>query len=111
MIVLGNEVLEVLTGVGTFTSINSSLHFVTISELKKVYARRFVNFYFLLGSSIPLSTSAQGDVSRKMGRMYHLSIAKEYFSVEVKHNLRIALMNNTQPKGFSIDFIHFKYCF
>ena len=57
MIVLDNEVLEVLTGVGTFTVQTSSLHFVTINELKKVYARRFVNFYFLLGSSIPCPLS------------------------------------------------------
>ena len=33
------------------------------------------------------------------------------FSVEVKHNIHIALMNNTPPNSFSVDFIHFKYRF
>ena len=52
----------------------------------------------------------QGDVCRKMRSMF-LSIVEKYFSVEVTHNFRIALMNNTQPKRFSVGFIHFKYCF
>ena len=43
-------------GVRTFTSTGifdtKSLQFVRINELKKDYARRFVIFYFWLGSSI-----------------------------------------------------------
>ena len=52
----------------------------------------------------------QCDVCRKMGQMY-LSIVEEYFSVQVTRNLLIVLMNNTPPKSFSVDFIHFKYFF
>ena len=40
-----------------------------------------------------------------MGQMYQ-SIVKQYFSVEVTHNLGIALMNNTPPKNFPVDFIN-----
>ena len=40
-----------------------------------------------------------------------LSIVEEYFSVNVTIHLRIALMNNTPPKRFYVDFIHLKYCF
>ena len=94
-----NEVLEVLIGVG------------------KVYPRRFVTFYFLLGSSIQCLLSVgirsyfiQRNICRKTGKMY-LFIVEEYFSVEVRHNLRITLMKNTPRKSFSFDFIHFKYCF
>ena len=36
----------------------------------------------------------------------YLSIVEDYFSVEVTHNLRIALMNNT-PNSFAVDFTHF----
>ena len=39
----------------------------------------------------------------KMGQKY-LSIMEEYFSVEVTHNLRIVLMNNTPANSFSVDF-------
>ena len=95
-------------GVGTFTSTNKQ---------QRVSAKRFVTFCFLFGSSIQFLLSVgirsyftQGDVCRKMGRMY-LSIVEEYFSVEVTHNLRIALMNKAPPRSFSVDFIHFKYCF
>ena len=45
-----------------------------------------------------------------MGQMY-LSIMEEYFSVDVSHNLRIALMNNTPPKSFPVDFMHFNIVF
>ena len=33
------------------------------------------------------------------------------FFRQVKHNLHIALINNTPPNSFSVDFIHFKYRF
>ena len=39
----------------------------------------------------------------------NITIIKEYFSVEVTHNLLITWMNNTPPKSFSLNFIHFKY--
>ena len=88
-----------------------------LTSSKRVYAKRFVTFYFLFGSSIQFLLSVgirsyftQGDVCRKMGRMY-LSIVEEYFSVEVTHNLRSALMNSAPLRSFSVDFIHFKYCF
>ena len=94
-----------------------SLQFATMNELKKVYARRFATFYFLLGSSIHCLLSieirsyfTQHDVCRKTGQIY-LSIAEECFSVEVTHNLRIASKNDASPKSFSVDFIHFKSCF
>ena len=88
--------LEVLIGVGTLTSRSSfdtqSLQFVTMIELKKVDARRFVTFYILLRSSIQCllfveirNYFTQGDVFRKMGQM-HLSIAKKNISGEVTHN-------------------------
>ena len=73
----------------------SSLQFVIMNELKKVYARRFVTFYFLLGSSMQCLLS-------------------------VGIRMRIALMNNAPPKlylvnllnnAWSVYFIHFKYCF
>ena len=38
-----------------------------------------------------------------------LSINECIFSVEVTHNLSVALMNNTPPKSFSVDFTHFHY--
>ena len=38
----------------------------------------------------------------KMGQMY-LPTVEEYFSVEVTHNLYIALKNNTLPKNFPVD--------
>ena len=51
-----NEVLEVLIGVGRFTVTSSfdtqSLQFVLMNQLKKVSAKSFLAFYFLLGSSI-----------------------------------------------------------
>ena len=105
-----SEVLEVLIGVGNFTSTNNvdaqSLQFVTRNKFKKVCVRGFVTFYFVLGSSIQCVLSvgirsyfAQRDVCRKMGQIY-LSIAEEYFPVEVTHNLRISLMNNTSSKKF-----------
>ena len=82
--------LEVLIGVGTLTSTSSfdtqGLQFVTMIELKKVNARRFVAFYFLLCSFIQCLLSVgirsyftQGEVFRKMG----ISIVEEYFYVEV----------------------------
>ena len=37
----------------------------------------------------------------------YVSIVEEYFSIEVTHNFRMALMNNTPPKNFSVDFTHF----
>ena len=47
-----NKVLEVLIGVGTLTGTSSfdtqHLQFVTVNELKKVYARRFATFHFYL---------------------------------------------------------------
>ena len=59
-----------------------SLEFVTMSELKKVYARRFAAFSFLLDSSIQCLFSVgirryftQCDICRKMGQMY-LSIVE-----------------------------------
>ena len=106
-----NEVLEVLIGVGTFTSTSNfdtqSLQCVTINKLKKSLCQEVcVTFYFVVGSSIQCLLSVgirsyftQHDVCRKMGQMY-LSIVEEYFSVEVKRNLRIALINNTQSKKF-----------
>ena len=59
----------------------------------------------LLGSSIhcPLSVGLVAtshktmNVFRKIGQMY-LSIVEEYFSVEMTHNLRMALINNTPLK-------------
>ena len=113
--------LEVLIGVGTLTSRSSfdtqSLQFVTMIELKKVDARRFVTFYISLRSSIQCQLSygirsyfTQGNVFRKMGQMY-LSIVEKYISREVTHNLYFFLMNSTPSKSFSVDFIHFKYCF
>ena len=75
-------------------------------QVRKICARRFVTFYFLLVSSIQCVLSVgirsyftQRNVCRKIGQMY-LSIVKEYFSVEVTHNLRITWMNNTPPKKF-----------
>ena len=51
-----NEVLEVLIGVGTFSSTSGfntqCLLFVTMNELKNVFARRFAIFSFSLGSFI-----------------------------------------------------------
>ena len=41
----------------------------------------------------------------------YLSVVQQYFSVEVTHNARITLMNNTPPKSFYVDFIHFKFVF
>ena len=117
-----NEVLDVLIGVGTFTSTSKQFQYTKPSicyneRVKKVYARRFATFYFLLGSSIQCLLSieirsyfTQHDVCRKMGQMY-LSIVQECFSVEVTHNLRIASINDASPKSFSVDFIHFKSCF
>ena len=35
----------------------------------------------------------------------------EVFFRRGEHNLHIVLMNNTPPNSFSVDFIHFKYCF
>ena len=47
-----NKVLEVLIGAETLTSTSSfdtqHLQFVTVNELKKVYARRFATFPFYL---------------------------------------------------------------
>ena len=63
---------------GAISFDSQSLEFVTISELKKAYARRFAAFSFLLGSSIQCMLSAgirsyftQYDVCRKMGQMYY----------------------------------------
>ena len=77
-------------------------------RVKKIYARRFVIFSFSLGNFIHCLRSVgirsyftQRDVCRKS--------SSQYFSVEVKHNLHIALINNTPPNSFSVDFIHFKY--
>ena len=76
-----SEVLEVLIGVGTFSSTSSFdmqwLLFVTMNELKKVYARRFTNFSFSLGSFIQCLLSVgirsyftQCDVRRKSSSIF-----------------------------------------
>ena len=98
-----NEVLEVLTGGGTFTSTSKQPRICYNEQVKKVYARRFVTFYLLLGSSIQCLLSVgirgyltQGNVCRKIEQMY-LSIMEEYFSVEVTHTIPITLMNNAPP--------------
>ena len=117
------EVLEVLTGVRTFTSTSKSFRYTKQPSIcynervKKVFVRSFEIFYFLLGSSIQCllfvgirSYFAQRDIVGRWGQIY-LSIVKEYFSVEVTHNLPITLVNDAPPKRFSVDFIHFEYCF
>ena len=91
-----NEVLKVPIGVGTFTSTSSSdtqkPPICYNERVKKVYARRFATFSFLLSSSIQCLLSirirsyfAQREVCRKMGQMY-LSVVDQFFSVEVTHN-------------------------
>ena len=79
-------------------------------RVKKVSARRFAIFSFSPGNFIQCLLSVgiqsyftQRDVCRKS--------SSEYFSVEVKHNLHIALVNNTPPNSFSVEFVHFKYHF
>ena len=87
------EVLEVLIGVGNFmitSCFDTQKPPIRYNEqVKKVCARRFVTFYFLLGSSIHCLLSVgtrsyftQCNVCRKMEQMY-LSISEKYFSVEV----------------------------
>ena len=97
-----NEVLEVLILIGVGTFISTS--------------RKFVTFYFLLGSSIQCLLSVgirscltQRDVCRKIGQM-HLSIVEEYFTVEVSHNSQFMYRFNVQtlhPKSFFADFTQF----
>ena len=77
-------------------------------RVKKVYARRFAIFSFSLGSfkQCPLfirtwSYFMLRDVCRKSISIFLLRW----------NNLHIALMNNTPPNSFSVDFIHFKYFF
>ena len=97
-----NEILEVLIliGVGTFTSTS----------------RKFVAFYFLLGSSIQCLLSVgirscltQRDVCRKIGQM-NLSIVEECFTVDVTHNSQFMYRFNVQtlhPKSFFANFTVF----
>ena len=107
-----NVVPEILTGVGTFTSTNKQPPICSNERVKRVYTRRFLTFYLIVLHSfyfaVIQSYFTQGAVCRKMGRM-NLSIVDKYFSVEVTHNLRIALI--APPNSFYVDFIHFKYCF
>ena len=81
------------------------------SKLKNAYTTRFVTFYLVVLLSVGIwSYFTEGDVCRKMRWMY-LSIVEKYFCIEVMHNLGITLMNNTSPKSFPVNFIHYKYCF
>ena len=104
-----NEVLDVLMVLellpAQVVSINKASNLYN-EQFRKVCGRWFVTFYFLLGSFIQCQLSVgirsyftQRDVCKKLGQMY-LSIMEKYFSFEVTHNLRIALMNNTPPKKF-----------
>ena len=85
-----NEVLEVLIGVGTFTSTNSfdtqSLQFITMDKLKNSVSGGLQLFIWLsikcLLSVGIRSYFIQRDACRKMGQIY-ISIAEEYFSVEL----------------------------
>ena len=113
------EVLEVLLVLGLLLVQIVLIHKASNlynEQVKKVNARRFVTFCFLLGSSIqcPLfvgfEATSHKAICRKIGQM-HLSIVEEYFSVELRHNFHIALISNTPLKRFTVDFIHFKYCF
>ena len=115
------EVLKVLIGVGTFTSTSSfdtqSLQFVTKIEFKKSLCQDICNFLHFTLQFYTVSTFCWNSKLlhtrqwfKKMGQLY-LSIVEKYFSVEVTHNLHIFLMNNTPSKSYSVDFIHYKYCF
>ena len=73
--------------------------------LKYLYTKRIVTFYFCLGSSVQCLLSVE------IRSYFTQSIVKEYFSGDLTHNLPNALINNTPLKSFSVDFIHFEYCF
>ena len=106
--------LEVLIGVGTFSSTSSfdtqCLLFVTMNELKKSMPGGLQFFSFSLGNFIQCLLSV-GIRSYFTQRYVCRKSSSQHFSVEVKHNLHIALMNNTPPNRLSVDFIHFKYRF
>ena len=107
-----NEVLEVIIGVGTFSSKSSfdtqCLLFVTINELKKSMSAglQFFLFHMVVSHSVCflLEFKATSHNAMYVGRVV-------VFFHQVKHNLHIALINNTPPNSFSVDFIHFKYRF
>ena len=77
-------------------------------RVKKVHSR--FEIFFSLGNFIQCLLSV-GIQSHFTQRDVYRKSSSQYFSVEVKHNLHIALMNNTPPNSFSVDFIHFKYRF
>ena len=65
-------------------------------RVQKVYAGKFAIFYILLGSS-----NFSWNLKLLHARQCLWEMGQMYLSID----------NNTPPKGFSIDFIHFKYCF
>ena len=107
-----NEVIEVIIGVGTFSSKSSfdtqCLLFVTINELKKSMSAglQFFLFHMVVSHSVCflLEFKATSHNAMYVGRVV-------VFFHQVKHNLHIALINNTPPNSFSVDFIHFRYPF
>ena len=103
--------LEALIGVGTFSSTSSfdmqCLLFATMNELKTYMSGRLQFFLFHLVVSYSLCFLLEFEATSHNP----MFVGKVVFFVEVKHNLHIALMNNTPPNSFSVDFIHFKYRF
>ena len=75
--------LEVLIGVGTFSSTSSfntqCLLLVTMNELKKVFARRFAIFSFSLGSFVLMNNTSPDSFS------VDFIYCKYHFSSAFKH--------------------------
>ena len=114
-----NEMLEVLIGVGTFTSTSSfdmqRLQFVTMNQLQKSMPRGLQLFPFYL--VVPYIHTVSGfcwklKLLHTMRCLYedgaNVSICSGVaFYVELTHNLHISLINNISLNNSSVDFIHF----